>query len=725
MKGVEHRLRPLLDPRSIAIVGASDNPGRVGGMPFALCLQHGFKGALYPVNPKYDEISGVKCYPDIESIPEAVDLVALAVAAEQVAPQLRRLAARGCRSAVVFASGFAETGEAEGIRLQAQLEATVATLGIPVAGPNCMGFANLNSHAYTAFASVFRFIEPPQDDHSVALITQSGNVCATVYAQARKLGVGFGIVVNTGNEASLEFSEYLEYYAADPAVKTVVGYVEGLRDGDRFRKVATHLSGKGVPLVLLKIGDTEKGAEAAASHTAALSGSQAVYRTVFEDLNVIQADDLTHLSDVAYVAKFGGKSDGARIAILTISGALGALLSDKFVTSGAEVPTLPEDVQKVLRAGIPNYGMVSNPVDLTGNIVNDFAFFENTLAALQASDAIDMIVLYAPGYLLERITPTVVKSIPGSTKLLTVIDTLGASTRGELQAAGVPVFDDTGRAVRALSSWAKWSERQRAGAATAAPSHVASSSEAAKLISSAGERGAVALNEVDGKRLIGFYGAPAVAEAQAATADIAAIAAEHLGYPVVVKVLSADILHKSDCGGVKLRLASEADVRAAFEEVTANARKAYPSARIEGVVVQKMEDPGVEVLIGMTRDPVFGPVITLGLGGIFTEILKDIRHGLLPVTADDAKRMLSQLKGYPLLAGIRGRKRCDIDALARTVAAVSATVLAHPEIVELELNPVVVRPEGEGVAALDCLVTLRHDTPSSASASHDRAVVGG
>lgn len=701
-----HRLEPLINPASIAILGASADPSRVGGMPFQLLLQHRFAGPIYPINPKYDEISGVRCYPDIESLPGPVDLIALAVSAKEVVPQLRRAAAKGIRSAVVFASGFAETNEPEGRRLQDEFEACVAEIGIPVAGPNCMGFANLKTHAYTAFASVFRSIEPPREDHSVALITQSGNVCAAVYAAGRKRGAKFSSVINTGNEAGIEFSEYLEYFADQPETRVVGGYVEGLRDGERFRRVAGRLQREGKPLIVLKIGDTDKGAEAAASHTASLAGSQAVYRAVFDDLNVMMADDLSHMADLIHLAGFTRRSAGRRVAILTISGALGALLSDKFVKAGSEVPTLPPEVQAVLRTGIPTYGMVSNPVDLTGNVVNQHGFMRDALAALESCAEVDAIVVYAPGYLLERLSPAMIDAAASSRKLITAIDTLSARNRDELETAGIPVFDDTARAVAALSAFGKWSERARRPGP--APSDGDAAPVPAPWPGLAQAAGQGALDEVEGKRLLAAYGFPVVDERVAATADEAAAAAEDLGWPVVVKVLSADILHKSDCGGVRLDLASEGAVRNAFAEVTAAAARAYPNADLKGVVVQRQEAPGTEVLVGVTRDPVFGPVMTVGLGGIFAEILHDIEHRTLPITRDRAETMLRRLKAFPLLDGARGRPKRDVQALCRAMEALSDAVLANGESIDqIEINPLVVREQGRGVAALDCLVVLR------------------
>lgn len=701
-------LEPLINPASIAILGASADPSRVGGLPLHLLLQHKFAGAIYPINPKYPDISGLTCYPDIESLPGPVDLIALAVGARDVVTQLRRAAEKGIRSAVVFASGFAETNEADGRLLQDEFEACVKEIGIPVAGPNCMGFANLKSHAYTAFASVFRDFEPPQTDHSVALVTQSGNVCSAVYAAGLKRGAKFSAVINTGNEAGIEFSQYLEYFAEQPDIRCIAGYVEGLRDGERFRRVAGRLQRDGRPLIILKIGDTEKGAEAAASHTASLAGSQAVYRAVFDDHNVMTAHDLAHTADLIYLSGLRPNRAGRQIAILTISGALGALLSDKFVQAGCEVPTLPTDVQAVLRSGIPDFGMVANPVDLTGSVVNQHHFMGQALAALEACEAIDTIVVYAPGALLQKLSPALVEAAATSRKLIAAIDTLVAKTRGELEAAGIPVFDDTARAVAALSTFAKWSERGRAEAVASDGSRPRAKRPASAVVAAVRKSGRTAIDEVEGKRLLAEYGVAVTPERAARTAEEAVAAARDLGWPVVVKVLSAEILHKSDCDGVRLNLATEEEVRQAFSAVTDAAARAYPRAAISGVVVQRQEPPGTEVLLGVTRDPVFGPVMTVGLGGIFTEILQDIEHRTLPIDAGRAEAMLRRLKAFPLLDGARGRPKRDVAALCRAMAALSDAVLANEaELAEIEVNPFVVREAGAGAVALDCLAVLR------------------
>lgn len=703
-----HRLEPLINPGSIAILGASADRSRIGGAPLALSRHFHFGGQLYPINPKYTEIDGLRCYPDIEALPGPVDLLVLAVGAQEVAPQLRRAAAKGIRAAIVFASGFAETHDAAGLRLQAELEACIAEIGIPVAGPNCMGFANLASHAYTTFGSVYWNIAPP-DDHTVALVTQSGTVCSALYMAGRKDGVGYAATVNTGNEAALEFSEYVDYFASQARIDVIAGYVEGIRDGARFRNVAGRLKAEGRPLILLKIGDTEKGAEAAASHTAALSGSQAVFRAVCDDLNVMLPRDLAGVADLIRLARFRTKRAGPRVAVLTISGALGALLADEFVKLGCTLPTLPAAVQATLRTGIPDYGMVSNPVDLTGNVMNQAGFIGRALEALDDCDDIDMIVVYSAGYLLEKMTAALVEAAGRARKLITVVDLLGAPTHATLDAAAVPVFEDTTRAASALAVFARWSERTRLPAAADAAMPAPSTSF---VVAAALAQGRSALDEMEGTALVAGHGFPVGQAMRAATAEDAAQAARRLGWPVVMKILSADVPHKSDCGGVRLNLRTEDDVRRAFAEIVAAVGRAHPAAAIAGVLVQHQEPPGLEVLLGITRDPVFGPVMTVGLGGIFTEVMRDIAHGTLPVTPGKAEAMLRRLKAYPLLTGLRGGAPRDVAALCGAMVALSDTMLAHGDrIEEIEVNPVLVRESGHGAIALDCLVRIRADAP--------------
>ncbi|WP_447776209.1 acetate--CoA ligase family protein [Variovorax boronicumulans] len=689
-----HRLEPLLNPASIAVVGASGNAARIGGMPLAHLTKFGYAGAIYPINPKYEEVFGLRCWPDLEALPAAPDLVVLALAAAEVTPMLKRCQARGVRAVIVYAAGFAEAGDA-GAALQAELEAFVATTDMVVAGPNAMGFANLNTQAHTNFASVFNTAPMQQGPGRVSLLTQSGNVCAAVYAIARRLGVEFSHFINTGNEACVDFAQYLEYLAQDDATDVGIGYIEELRDGPRFMEAAAEFVRRDKLLILYKAGETEKGSEAVRSHTSALAGDQQIYQAAFRQLNIIQSHDFAQMAQLAHLAGYRQRSAGKRVAIITISGALGAILADKFIGQGLDVPTLPQPLQDQLRAGIPDYGMVSNPVDVTGNVVNDPGFVRTAMEALAVSDAIDAIVVYAPGYMLDRMADDLCAVAEKHPRLIVAIDTGAAKTREQLRTGGVPVFEDIGVAVSALSPFLLWQERRKHN-----PWLQVRSQPAPARATLAGRA-----DEHTTKRYLAEFGVQPVDEAVARTADEAAAVAERLGFPVVLKVLSADIAHKTEAGGVRLRLGNAQEVRKAFDEVMASARAYAPTAQIDGALLQKMEAGQAELILGVTRDPVFGMTLTVGLGGVLTELYKDVSHRVLPVDAAMARDMLGELKAFPLLTGYRGRPLGDVDAACRAIAGFSRAVLALQEQAdEVEVNPLLVKEQGQGVRALDALV---------------------
>ncbi|QIL82605.1 acetate--CoA ligase family protein [Diaphorobacter sp. HDW4A] len=694
VKKTTHRLEPLLNPASIAIVGASNNAARIGGMPIAHLTKFGYQGVIYPINPKYEEVFGKRCYADIESLPEAPDLVVLAIGAADVTAMLKRCHAKGARAVLVYAAGFAEEG-AKGKLLQDEMEAFVATTDMVVAGPNLMGFANLNSQVHTNFASVFNTSPMQPGSGTVSLLTQSGNVCAAVYAIARRLGVEFSHFINTGNEACVDLAQYLEYLAQDDGTEVCMGYIEELRDGKRFIAAAEEFARRDKLLILYKAGETDKGSEAVRSHTSALAGDQQIYSAAFKQLNIIQSNDFVQMAQLANLAKYRKRSAGKRVAIITISGALGAILADKFILQGLEVPTLPQALQDTLRAGIPDYGMVSNPVDVTGNVVNDPGFVRTAMEALAQSDAIDAVVVYAPGYMLDRMADDLCAVAEKFPRLFVAIDTGAAQQREQMRNGGVPVFEDIGVAVSALSPFLLWQERRKhnrwldvrqqpAPARTALPAR---------------------LDEYSTKQLLVQHGMPAGAERVATTTDEAAQAADAIGYPVVLKVLSADIAHKTEAGGVRLRLQNADDVRKAFDEVLTSARTYDPKARIDGALICRMESGVAELIVGATRDPVFGMTLTVGLGGVLTELYKDVSHRVLPVDEAMAREMLGELKAFPLLTGYRGRALGDVDATCVAIAGFSRAVLAlQDQADEVEVNPLLVKEQGQGVCMLDALV---------------------
>lgn len=689
-------LDPLLRPRSIAIVGASDNKTRIGGVPVDLLKRAGF-AKIYPVNPKNETVQGLTAYKDIESVPEVVDLVILALSAETTLPYLERCHALGIPAALVYAAGYAETNEADGIAKQTDLVAFAERSGMQVAGPNCMGNANFTDGIFTAFGQSF---QPGEPAGSTALLTQSGNMCATVFRMAKRAGVTFSHVINTGNEAAVEFSDYLDFLAGDDATQAAVCYIEELRNGPKFLAAAARFKAAGKLLAVYKVGASEKGAEATRSHTAALAGDTAAYDAAFAHAGVARAGELSALADLAYLhsvslCEGAGTIGGANCAILSVSGAAGAILADALALAGGDVPTLPEQVQAALREQIPAFGMVSNPVDLTGNLVNSSDFvFEAIRLALSPAD-IDVLLLYLPGGFLTQSLEQVERAAKASDKAIVVIDTFAMADPERLAASGIALFDDFDRAARAVSAYGLW---RKTGAANA-PRPKASANWPEF------DPARTALSETDGKDALARFGVPVVHDALVTTLDDARAAAEKIGYPLVAKLVSPDVAHKTEHGLIRLGLNSADAVAEAFRTMMAKAQNM--GVHIEGVTLEPMLSGGVEILAGVTRDPVFGWMLTVGLGGVWTELMKDAKHKLLPVSEAEAEAMLRGLKGFKLLDGYRGAPKADVAAAAKAIAALGDAVLAGGErLREVEINPLLVMPEGKGAVAVDALVLL-------------------
>ncbi|MCY1206271.1 Protein lysine acetyltransferase Pat [compost metagenome] len=697
-------LPQLLDPASIAVIGASRDTSRIGGVALDHLQRLGYQGQVYPINPRYAEIAGLACYPDIESVPQVPDVAVLALGADEVLPQLQRCYARGVRAAIVYASGFAEAGEA-GAGRQAALAAFARERGMAIAGPNCMGLANLTTRAITAFATTFRAFPPQDGPGAVSLLTQSGNVCAIVYATGRQMDVGFHQFINTGNEACLDYSDYLDYLADDPQTAAVVGYVEGLRNGSGFIEAAARLRAANKPLILLKAGESEAGSAATQSHTAVLAGNQAIYRAAFAQIGAMQAGDPTHLTDLAYLAGFRHRSAGRRVVVASVSGAMGALSADLLSAAGLDVPRLPEAVQQRLLAGVPELGAVANPVDLTGQLFNRSGLAYAVLDNLAATDGIDVIFLYATAYLLDRVADELIEVVGKTDRLIVVATTGEPASRARLAGAGVALFPDCARAARALGTYVGW-------LGTAAPTSHWMALRAQAGGDAAARAPSGAMDEHQAKQWLAGFGVPVGAEAAAATPEDAARAAEAIGFPVAVKVLSPDIVHKTEVGGVRLGLANAQQVREAAAEVAAAAAQALPQARQRGVLVQQMASGVCELIVGVTRDPVFGLAMTVGMGGIFTEIFHDVAHRLLPVDRAMARDMLASLRGYRLMTGFRGKPAADIDAAADAIASLSdAAMSLGDSLAEMEVNPMLVRAAGRGAVALDALVLMQPQNP--------------
>lgn len=690
-------LTPLLSPRSIAVIGASDNPKRIGGMPVDLLKRAGF-ARIYPVNPKSAVVQGLSAYKNIEDVPEIVDLVIVAVSAEMTLDQLRRCHALGIPAAMVYASGYAETNEAGGIARQAELASFALESGMKIAGPNCMGNANFTDQIFTTFGPSF---QPGEPAGHTALLTQSGNMCATVFRMAKRAGVTFSQIINTGNEAAVDFSDYLEHLSGDPATNAAVCYIEQLRDGDKFLAAAARFRAAGKLLSVFKVGVSEKGAAAAASHTAALAGDSAAYDAAFAQAGVARVTELAGLSDLAYLHGFGDRIGGSNCAVLSISGAAGAILADALQLAGGDTPTLPQEIQNGLDGQIPGHAMVSNPVDLTGNIVNSNEFLTECIRLALSADEIDVLLLYTPGSFLTGAYDQIKQAAASNSKAVIVIDTYSSADRAELAADGIAYFDDFDRAARAIAAYGKWKSADVPQPTLREP--------VAQWPVFPPDR--AALSETEGKDALHAFGVPVVRDAVVKTADEACLAAEQIGYPLVAKVVSPDVAHKTEHGLIRLNLRDAGAVVDAFEAMMAKAQSM--GVRIEGVTLEPMLQGGVEILAGVTRDPVFGWMLTVGMGGVWTELMKDVQHRLLPVDATGVEEMLRALKSFKLLDGYRGAPKADVAAAAAAIAALGDAVLAGGDrLREVEVNPLLVMPEGKGAVAVDALVLLTEPVPA-------------
>jgi len=691
-------LSALFAPSSIAVVGASSSPQKIGGIPIDYQRRFGFDGALYPVNPNAGRIQELQAWPDLQSIGKPVDLAILAVPAALVDGALDDAIAAKVKGVVLFSSGFAETG-AEGAAAQARLGDKARAAGVRLIGPNCLGFMNIARNVYATFSpapGVGRVAAG-----RIGLVSQSGAFGAYAYSMARARGVGLSLWATTGNEADVQFADCLAWLAQDPATDVIMGYMEGCRDGPRLRAALALAQANGKPVVMVKVGSTALGAQAAASHTAALAGDDAVYDAVFRQYGVLRARNLTEFFDLAHSAAVAGRPRDRSIGLFTLSGGVGALMADEASAQGLDVQPLSDAAQDTLRSWVP-FAAPRNPVDITGQVTNDMSLLERSarvmlddrgfaswmgfLAAAGASDAFWPVLRELVGSLRAAYPDT----------LLAISTLLAPERRAELEAMRCLVFADPSDGIRTIAALAGL----KTGAAPAAAS--VPDGEPLKLPAST-------MSEPDALALLAEAGVPVVPHRVVRSADEAAAAAEAIGDAVVVKIVSADIPHKSDVGGVALGLRGAAQAREAFERTRDHALSARPDARLDGALVARMLTGGVECIAGVHRDPVFGPVLMFGLGGIHVETLRDVSLRALPITRDDALTMVRELRAFAILDGARGRAPVDLDSIADALCALAGFALrAGDSLDSAEINPLIARPRADGgCVAVDALVVGR------------------
>jgi len=689
-------LSRLLTPRSVVIVGASPTPGALGNSVLRNLERHGYAGDIHLINPKRDEIDGRKCLNAIDQLPHGVDAAVLAIPGASVLPAVQALAARGVGAAIIFSAGFAEGGE-EGLAAQAEVARIAAEHGMVVEGPNCLGMVN-----YAAGVPL-TFVEAPvldlTDKPAVGIVSQSGAMAVVLGTTLMAKGLGITVSVSTGNEAASGVEDYVEHLIDDPATPAIAMIVEQFRKPARFLALAQRARMAGKPIVLLHPGTSSAARESAATHTGAMAGDWQLMKAKVERAGVVLVDSLEALGDVIELAVRAKPVRAGGTAVLTESGAFKALTLDLAEAIGLELPAMAGETADAMRASIPDFIPVSNPMDLTAQALVDPDLYRRTLIPLLADDnfaALVFGIIQTDAETSARKFPAIIDAVkaldPQKPVIFAGIDD-GAEVPADyiegLRAIGVPYFPSPDRAFRALRHLNRLAERgfARTDAAPVAldlPSGV--------------------IPEYRAKELLGPAGIPFPAGGFAASAEAARAIAARVGYPVAIKAQSADLSHKSDAGGVILNIADDAALDAAWERLYGNVAAYDASIALDGAQVEAMGKRGVELIVGARNDPDWGPVILAGFGGVTAELLHDVR--LLPVdlTHDAIVAELRALKQGALLDGYRGSPALDVDAVARLIAGLGRVLAGTPSIREIDLNPVVVYPEGEGVVALDALI---------------------
>ena len=691
-------LRPLLDPRAVAILGASTDPSRIGGRPLRYMLEAGFDRPIYPINPNRETVQGLKAYPSIDQAPGPVDCAIVAVPAALVPDALEACAAQGVKSAVVFSAGFAEAG-AEGEALQARVAEIARRTGLRVVGPNCLGVFNAAANFYATFSTSLDGGYPPEG--RIAIISQSGAYGSHVFALARARGLGVRYWITTGNESDVEIGECIAWAAMAEDVDLIVAYAEGARDRDALLHGFELARDRGKPVIFMKVGRSEVGAVAVRSHTAALAGIDAVYAAAFRQYGVHRARSTEDMLDAAYACTAGIYPKGRRIGLVTISGGVGVQMADDAIDLGLDVAPMPEPAQAKLREMLP-YAAPRNPVDITAQAFNDLSLVERNFELMLEEGGYDAIVAFltmvaASPYIVDDLVPMLRGLRQRYPERLIVLSLVGPpEIVARYEDAGYLVFEDPCRAVAAtavLMGFGASFARGRPSAPPALPAGVPAIPEGA-------------VSERDAKAILAAAGIPVVEERLARTAEAAARAAEELGLPVALKLNAPGIAHKTEIGGVLLNLATAAAVRDGYAALMV--RAAAAGARPDGVLVAPMVAGGVETILGVQRDPLFGPAVMFGLGGLFVEALDDVVFRLAPFGLDEARRMIREIKGFKVLQGLRGAPPADLEALAEALARLSALAAAGAERIEsIDVNPFLVLPEGQGAVALDALIVPR------------------
>jgi acetyltransferase len=702
---VSRNLGLLFKPRSVAVIGASRDPNKVGHAILKNIIESGYKGRVYPVNPKADSVLGLTAYKSVLDIPDEVDLAVIVIPAQNVLDVMEECGRKGVKFAIVISAGFKEIG-GEGVEREKKLVEIARKYGIRVVGPNCLGIIDMHTPINATFGP------QPQRKGGIAFISQSGALLTAILDWSSKVGIGFSNIVSLGNKADLNEIDFVEYLGENPETKVILLYLESISDGRRFIQVASAVSRK-KPIVLLKGGVTEAGARAALSHTGAMAGGATALKVAMKKAGVILVSSLSELFDIAIAFANQPIPQGGRVGIVTNAGGGGVVTSDLAILRGLKLASLSPSTIDVLRKSLPPMAAIYNPVDVLGDARADrYRVAIETLLRDPNVDA--LITILTPQAVTEP--EETAKVIIEMSRLYIEKPILSVFIGGEkvekavklLIDNGIPVYDMPEKAVAALSGMVMYRELREYLAKIAESIEVydVDKSTALSIIRKALQENRRVLLESEAKDLVKSYGIPVAPTKLARNEEEAVEIANSMGYPVVLKIASPDITHKSDVGGVVMNIRSDEEVREAFRTIIINVRRYAPNASIYGVVVQKMVPKGREVIIGTTKDPIFGHIIMFGLGGVYTELFKDVSFRLAPLSLYEAKEMVMETKAYTLLKGFRGEPPADIPSVINTLIRVSKLVTDVPQIVEMDINPLFVYEEGVGALAVDVKIVV-------------------
>jgi acyl-CoA synthetase (NDP forming) len=690
-----HPLHGFFEPGSVAIIGASADPDKLGGRPVRFFREAGFAGAIYPVNSRVADIQGYRAYGSVTDIPGRVDQALIILPAAACMKALEECAQKGVPFVQILSSGFGELGP-EGQKRQDELVAFARAHGIRLLGPNCLGIVSVRNRFFATFSTALEGLIPTPG--GIAVATQSGAFGSCTYSIAIQRGLGLSRIVATGNEADVDAADCIDYLADDPETRVICAAIEGCRDGNRLRAALVKAAKHGKPVVMMKVGTSEIGIAAAATHTGALAGNDAVFEAVFAECGAWRAQSIEEMLDIAYFCTTLPVPTNRRAGIVTVSGGIGILMADAAEHAGLELPPLPDEAARQISEILP-FAPVGNPMDTTAQV----GVVKDGVAAvmdmmLRGTDWATVLLYMAQSACApERFEP--MRLALGKLRqrypdrCLVLVGPSDDGVRRKLEAEGFVVMTDPNRAMSAAGAVAIMQVRRQAlSTIPARPSGQSLVDEVR--------------NEAEAKELLAHHGIPMLAEYVCTSADEAAGAARSAGFPVVAKILSPDIPHKTEIGGVLLGLKDEASVAAAFDELMARARAAAPDARIDGVLIAPMVGDGVETILGVHMDPVFGPMIMFGLGGIAVELYKDVAFASAPLSHERALTLVRSVRAARLLEGWRGQPDYDIGALVNALVKLSEFASEHADRLEgVDINPFLVRREG--AVCLDALVSLR------------------